>query len=588
MPVYRMRGLGSKGVIKDMPPFELPPDCWSDASNVRFFGGRVSKMGGNVPSLTEYHPAGAIPLAIVQRSNQEELVYGTPDSLYNIYGGLHNKISALKKDSAGLPIEGDYVTYNAAPESTWYYTTLSNSMIFCNELDDPQGLRPIDNNFDVIPGWGRPFKPKSYDDKGNPVYDYKVKSWKSPRLRTFKNYLIAMGMIEGSTEYPQRIRWSDVSYVNDLPTNWHEDDPNTDGGFNDLTNSIGEIIDGVPLRDSFVVYTDRDTFLMDYVGGDYIFNFRKLFSDSGILAPECAIEFEGQHFVVSESDIFVHNGSNRKSIVTGRVKDFLIDEISSSNPSATKVFALEPKKEIWITYVSPGSSLPLTATDRKRSWACNKAAVWNWEYDTWSFYEIPATYDINLGLPQTIDTRRWDLYCGVEATADHDSIIPEGCEDVWDGAPHAHELWEEFGKTFKKQLIYAASSFGKFYTLDEGDNFYYQDGNGVDQERPMVSSVERRSLDFDDQEGEINRHKFLKAIFPQFTGVGSVRFFVGGSNDPESFPTWDDSHEFIIGEDFKIDCFSNYRYPAIKVIDTNLGRWSFTGMDIQYIMEGTR
>lgn len=587
MPIYRMRSLGSKGVVKDLPPFDLPPDVWSDASNVRFFGGRVTKFGGNVPALKETKPEGITPLSIVQRSNKEELIYGTFDSIYRVYGGIHENIGALIDPDN---VDAGHVQYEASPDTTWYYTTLSNSMIMCNELTDPQGLRPTDDYFSTIPGWGRPFKPESYDEQGKPVYNYTKKNWKTPRMRSYKNYLIAMGMIEGGTEYPQRVRWSDISYVNDLPTNWHEDDPNTDGGFNDLTDSIGMIVDGCPLRDSFIIYTDRDTFIMDYVGGDYIFNWRKLFSDSGILAPECVVEFEGQHFVVSESDIFVHNGSNRKSVVTGRLKDYLIDEIASVNPFATKVFAFEPKKEIWVCYAGPGSSLSpvVGGTAKQRSWSCNKAAVWNWEYDTWTFYDIPHCYDINLGLPQTLDTRHWDQYCGTEATTEHDSIIPEGCTDVWDGDSHKEELWEEFGKTFKKQLIYVPSAYGGFYILDEGDTFHYHNENGELMKRPMVSSLERRSLDFDDQEGEINRHKFIKAIYPQFTGKGSVRFYTGGSNDPESPPEWDGSTLFIIGEDTKVDCFTNYRYIAIKLLDTNEGDWSFTGMDIQYFMEGTR
>ena len=125
-----------------------------------------------------------------------------------------------------------------------------------------------------------------------------------------------MGMWENGVEFPQRVRWSDVAMVGSLPSNWYENDQTKDGGFNDLTDSLSHIIDGRPLRDSFVVYTNRDTFIMDYVGGTMVFNFRKIFSDSGMLAPNCCVEFEGQHFVISEDDIFVHNGSTRRSVAT--------------------------------------------------------------------------------------------------------------------------------------------------------------------------------------------------------------------------------------------------------------------------------
>ncbi|MGL5582173.1 MAG: hypothetical protein ACRDCE_14615 [Cetobacterium sp.] len=594
MAVFRMRTLGQFGVIKDLPPFELPPNTWSDSVNVRFAGGRVQKFGGNHVIFDKNQPSGEKPLNLVQRSNREEIVYGTNKSLYLLDGGAHTNISQLKEGSSTSNPE--YVEYDASEDFPWYYTTLSNSMVFCNEKNNPQGLRPLDMNFSELPGWGYPFKPDSYDDNGNPVYSYQKKQWKSPRIRAYKNYLVALGMYEGSTFYPQRVRWSDVSYVNDLPTNWYENDPNKDGGFNDLSDSIGTIIDGVPLRDSFIIYTDRDTFIMDYVGGDYIFNWRKLFSDSGILAPNCAVEFEGQHFVVSESDIFVHNGSNRKSVVTGRNKEFLISEISNNNPLATKVFALEASKEIWVCYVSGRQRIKDNPS--LKEWGCNKAAVWNWEYDTWTFYDIPALLDVNLGLPQEEDIRRWDEFAGTEASivgdppdgVYTDSSWPDGSSDFWDDESHSFDVWSAEGKTFKRQVVYGISDFGKFYLLDDGETFTYYNQDDYDnpRTRPLPVMMERKSLDFDEQVEQINRFKFIKRIYPQFTGSGSVRFYVGGSNDPESPPTWDGSSEFVIGEDYKVDCFSNYRYISIRLTDLNKGQWSLTGMDVEYITEGRR
>ena len=594
MPIFRMRGLGTKGVVTDTPAFELPPDTWSNASNVRFHSGRIEKIGGNEPVLLKGRPHEP-PLSIVQRSNTEALIYGTPTKLYMVEGVNHSDISADKLDADGKPVvdsEGNpvRVTYEASPGSTWYYTTLSNAMIMTTPLNDPQGMTPTDAKFVTLPGWG----------KGGKADDAPVENWKTPRIRAFKNYLIALSMIEDGVHFPQRVRWSDVAYINMLPFNWHHDDPNTDGGFNDLTNSIGKIVDGVPLRDSFVIYTDRDTYLMDYVGGNDIFTFRKLFSDSGILAPECACEFEGQHFVISESDIFVHNGSTRRSVASGRIKQYLMKEISSVNFYATKVFAYQTMKEIWITYVSPGFTKDSRVTDDVENFACNKAAVWNWEYDTWTFYELPKALDVNMAFPPTLDTRAWDQYCGTETQISGtppdgvitDAVIPPGCDDLWNGASHSEEIWEEFGQSFKKQVLYCASADGNFYLLDKGYYFYYK-GDEIDfsddfSRRPVVAFLEKRSMDFDEQEQQTYRHKFLRGIYPQFSGTGNIRFFVGGSNDPESSPSWDSNEMFAVGQDYKIDCFSNYRYPSIRVQDTSEGEWVFTGMDIDYFMEGTR
>ncbi|QIN94806.1 virion-associated protein [Proteus phage Privateer] len=587
MAIFHLRGVGNKGVISDIPPFDLSPDTWSNANNVRFQANRVQKIGGNNPTIMEGMP-NVKPLAVVQRPMKSEMIYGTGDpftnkgKLYRTEGGVHEDISRWVD-----PDDHDKgtVDYNSSPTTPWSYSILSNTIVMSTKFEDPQGITPFTDRFDTIPGWGKPKKDS----------DVTV-NWKTNRIRAYKNYLICLGMIENGVEYAQRVRWSDIAFVDELPQNWWEDSEDHDGGFNDLSDSLSYIIDGAPLRDSFVIYTNRDTFLMDYVGGALVFNFRKIFSDSGILTDGCCVEFEGKHFVISEDDIFVHNGSTRKSIVTGRVKDKLIQEISSVNPNATKVYSYPTRKEIWVTYVRPGSTNP----DGLDNYACNRAAVWSWEYDTWSFYDIPDIYDIGLGIPPDVDNRRWDTMCGTEGEP-----VPEGCDDTWDGKSHSEETWEPYSKTFNKLYMYAASDDNCFYTLDTGFFFYRWDHKKYWEDfksdetikktdpkylskYPVVCEVERLSLDFDEQEQDISFYKWWRSIYPQMTGEGTARFFVGGSDNPYKAPIWTEVQDFVIGEDWKVDCFNNFRYPAIKIQNFSEGEWDFTGFDIEYFKEGNR
>ena len=568
MPSFRVRGVGKVGTIKDLPPYELPPEAWSTSNNVRFVGGRVEKMGGTLPVLTKNMPE-ETPLCVFQKSNTNSIIYGTPTSIYKVDGISHFKIS---KNISTTPGQEDFYTYNASPEDRWYYTSLSNSIVMNYKGDNPQGLRPSDEYFIDLPGWGIPSK-----NGGQKV-------WRCGRIRAFRNYLIALDMVESGVELPQRVRWSNVSFVNELPPDWVEDDDKRDGGFNDLTDSIGKIVDGHPLRDSFVIYTDKDTYLMDYVGGVFIFNFRKLFSDSGLLAPNCVAEFEGQHFVVAQDDIFIHNGSSRKPVASGRLKDFLINEISGINSQATQVFSNTTRKEIWITYAGTGS----IGSD-KTGWSCNKAAVWNWEYDTWSFYDLPHVYDINMAPPPETGTLSWDLLCGTEADPPNDSIIPPDCEDIWDSDKWSEVPWEEYGKDFIRRVIYCASKDGCLYLLDSGTEFIdYDNVNKVDKPRPIVAELIRTHLDMDEAVESTRRYKMIRHIVPQFSGTGDVFVFYGGSDNSTTPPTWDGYQVYSIEDDVKVDAWSNNRYPAIKFVDSSGGKWSFTGYDIDFIQEGLR
>ncbi|MGL5013094.1 MAG: hypothetical protein ACRC6V_02230, partial [Bacteroidales bacterium] len=407
-------------------------------------------------------------------------------------------------------------------------------------------------------------------------------------IRSFRNYLVALDLTEGGVELPQRVRWSNVAYVNELPPDWIEDDESRDGGFNDLTDANGRIIDGVPLRDSFVVYTDKETYLMEYVGGILIYQFKKLFSDSGVLAPECAVEFEQKHFVITKDDIFVHNGASKTPIASGRVKQHLIDEISSVNPYATKVFAYTPQKEIWITYVGPGQTGndprdPSAPIDDSIQWTCNKCAIWNWEWDTWYFMDIPPCFDVNMAPPPDLTTKEWDEFFEED--------------DYWDSPKWQTHQWSELGKDFINRIPYIASSDKALYTVDIGEEQVRwvekldPDGHllGFEEvKRPVVAELTKTHLDMDEVVENTRSHKFIKTITPQFRGAGNIHCYVGGSYNATQEPSWDNYQIFDIEEDVKIDAFSNNRYPAVKFVDFGKGEWSFIGYDIDFVVEGIR
>lgn len=637
MAIMKVRNIGGKGVIKDLPSFDLPPEAWSDSNNVRFISNRIEKIGGYMPVLTKGMPD-SFPLAILSRNNTQDQIYATGDSIYLVSGRQHLLVSKGKKNPAYEPPmipyenydsdkpEDDRETiqdpsdetkeipnpeynpkevknpkydkeipettpgfkYSAGPENTWYYTTLSNAIVMNNKLDDPQGLVPYKDSFFDLPGWGWPSKNKRPTGKEG---EKPPRDWKAGRIRSFRNYLIALDLVEGGVDLPQRVRWSNVAYVNELPPDWVEDDEARDGGFNDLTDANGRIVDGVPLRDSFVIYTDQETYLMEYVGGVLIYQFKKLFSDSGVLAPECAVEFEQKHFVITKDDIFVHNGSSKQPVASGRVKQYLIDEISAINPYATKVFAYTPQKEIWITYVGPGQR---SAEDSSVAWTCNKCAIWNWEWDTWYFMDIPPCFDVNMAPPPDLTTPEWDDMDG-QIDIDPENPVPPPeeqeplPEDWWDAPKWENYQWSELGKDFIKRIPYIAGRDKALYTLDVGhEQVRWDPVEKKESSRPVLAELYRAHLDMDEMVESTRSHKFIRHITPQFRGFGNVHCYVGGSLNPTQEPDWDNYQIFDIEEDVKIDAFSNNRYPALRFVDFGKGEWSFQGYDIDFVVEGNR
>lgn len=545
----RVRNLGAIGIIKDIPPFDLPTNAWTDGLNVRFKKSHVEKMGGRAPAYTARKPPG-IPLACLPRTNTEAKIYATGTKIYRIEGDTYIDSSRLK---AGSTTETD--NYQAGEDSPWSSTNLSNAIVLTNKRDNPQGLVPNAEHFIDLPGWGKAGKA-----------DTAPKHWTCNVIRSYKNYLVALNMVEEGVELPQRIRWSNVAEVNNLPPDWIQDDETKDGGFNDLSDCRGALIDGLSLRDSFVVYTDKETYTMDYVGGTLIFQFKKLFSDSGILAQNCAVEFEGQHFVISRDDIFTHNGSVKTPIASNRIKQYLIEEISSINPQATRVIAMPTHKEIWVCYVSTGAETSTANTTVSR--ACNKAAIWNWEFDTWTFYDLPNIYDITVMTSPDTSTVGWD-----------DFSHPT---DEWDDKSEETQQWKAADQDFARQVLYCASEHGCLYVIDYGGTMDTWDDKTktVINSNPVIITLERTDVDFDDVVQDVNSYKLIKTITPQIYGSGTLNLNIGGSEVPNSTPNYSEYQTFDVSRDHKYDVLANYRYIAIKFTDQSVSSWKFAGYDI--------
>ena len=69
---------------------------------------------------------------------------------------------------------------------------------------------------------------------------------------------------------------------------------------------------------------------MEFVGGNFIFAFRKLFTDDGLISQNCAVEVEGKHYCFGPSDIYVHDGTTKQSICDERTKNFVFQGLNTN------------------------------------------------------------------------------------------------------------------------------------------------------------------------------------------------------------------------------------------------------------------
>lgn len=500
------------------------------------------------------------------------------------------KLTALRKGEVSVTCTVSQLVqkdYDAFEDYPWYHTIISNCAVATTHYETPQ-VKEFDSEFFVdLPGWG---EQTVVDAAGNP--SVKKYNWKCERIRAFNNRLFALNMRESNasgvtTHYPLRLRWSNFAEENKAPELWDdyaydravssdlaanivgqtEALENGYAGYIDLADSNGSLLEVLPLKDYLFVYTEFETYIGSPTNNTYQpLMFKKLFNDSGILAPECVVEVEGGHFVVTQNDVILHNGASKKSIASNRVKNMLINEVCLVNPIATKVHLHQDKKEVWVLYVGPG--------EPKESFACTKAAVWNYEFDTWSFRTIPYSYCIGLVDPPVLE--RGPIWADFQ-------------EITWDDPSVDKLVWRKDATNFRQRVTIIGSFLRGFYQVDIGAlDYFYDRTNDIVIEKPLEMRLERTGIDFDNVTNEWNQ-KHINRFRPQVTGTGIYTFEAGGSQFSNEYGHNHSTKEYRVGVDRHVSVRLNHPYLFYNVIDNDVNsNASMNGITIEFAVGGRR
>lgn len=512
-----INNLAQYGVISDIAPFQSPPNAWTSARNVSFESGGVSKSGNRSEVMV---PTTEVVNKIYNKSGK--VYYTTGKKVYQATG------------VGNVDVSKGLAEYTATDE--WFVTELSNVLVFVNESEVPQMFLPTDSELSDLTGWG----------VENPSEEGDVIPWRTSRIRAYKNFLVAIGMIEDGKEYTQRVRWSDLALPNEAPPSWDATDTTKSAGFNDLSEARGKLVDGLVMGDYFILYTTQEVFLVSYVGGNNIFSFRKVFDNVSILAPECAAPVNGGHFVVTTSDVIIHNGSSWQSIITDKIKQNLFSAIGNGDPNKVKVQAYPAKNEIWVLYPSSkGANL-------------DRAAIYNLDNGTWTFRELPSLTAISYGVIPSDDDKIIDTQTQI---IDTDDNIINGV-----------------GQDFVKGSLFASATDLVWWAIDEG----------VSGTVNLPCSMIKQNLDFDDWGVEATQHKQIKAIYPQFQGSGVVNISVGIAENPYDAPRWSESVPFTIGSDRKADFRVTGRYISVRFEGFESASWTLMSYGIDGAPRGMK
>ena len=605
MPLVPFDNVGSIGIIKDIPPYNLPQGAWSDGNNVRFLDNGVKKIAGykevmaTCPfapyyihpyltsaglyywiaygtadiavytgtvwidvtrqatlqldgavlasastitvdagaALTALSATGTLRLGInTGTSNQyEELTYSARDTTTGVIT-LTGTTTYAHPDNTTVYVSGSTVTvdddYGANTSSRrWTATNLNGLVVATNGFDAPQ-MWPLSAG---IPSTATPFR--------------ELQNWPTgascKSIRSFRTFLVGLNWNRDNQE-PRLVKWSTEAAYGEAPSTWDEIDATLDAGEYELSDTPGDIVDGLPLGDSFLIYKEDSIYIMNYVGTPYIFSFKLLSPTVGALSKEAIKEFDGGHFFIGNSDCYICNGQTVTPLLPNKVRRAMFEDLSGDNYQKCFVAADYVRNEMLACFPSSGSDV------------VNKALIWNWKDNTFSFRDLPDTSFINNGIIDITVGATWDA-----------------SSEYWDTGTGT---WGERNyDNVKKNLVFCDVSNTKIFRDSFGNT---KDGTN------MTSFVERTGLDLNDPQAV----KFVSAVYPQIevSGNNSVNVYIGRQISTEQGITWEGPVLFNPNTQSKVSCRVSGKYFGIKVESTTDIDWKLHGVAFEVQQRGLR
>ena len=206
-------------------------------------------------------------------------------------------------------------------------------------------------------------------------------------MRAFRSFLIALNITKDGVNFPRVVKWSTEAATQTLPTSWNETTSTVDAGEFELADSKGDILDGLQLRDSFMIYKEDAVYSMTFVGTPFIFSFRQLSPTIGAIAKNCVAEFDGGHAIFGKGNFYINDGQRIKPILPMKLKEYVFQSIDGQQTNKCFVTADYGRTEILFCFTADGAT-----TDQP-----NKAVVWNYITNTFTIRDIPDLSHIGYG-----------------------------------------------------------------------------------------------------------------------------------------------------------------------------------------------
>ncbi|MCP4169332.1 MAG: hypothetical protein GY758_01010 [Fuerstiella sp.] len=300
------------GINVDLPPWEVPEN-WTGGENIHFRRGFADRVDGDFPFLT---------------------VTPIPEYIVNSFDAVGNwwvsaSVEQIEANSGAGWTDITPLTYVDANTANGWTGGVFNGNVILNSVDNANG-------------W--------YWDKVDTEMQDLPNSPTVKAMRPYRDFLIGMDTSDeiDTSNYQvaeEGIAWSNAAV--DIPDTWIPTTSNFAGG-RVLGATSGPVLDGIQLRDAFIIGKSDSIHVMNFIGGQQVMAIRQLETSGGILARNCLAEFENVVYMLTNTgDILATDGSNIASIADNMVRDTIFAQLAGGAPRSF-VAINKTARELWV------------------------------------------------------------------------------------------------------------------------------------------------------------------------------------------------------------------------------------------------
>jgi hypothetical protein len=481
---------------------------------------------------------------------------GTPAFLIGLKNGTVHSWSVSGVGATPTDTDISPTGYTPSDFDTPYTALINNNILYVNRPDRVPWYMVIGGvKFATLPNWDP--------------------TWRCQVLRSCGAALVAINVTKGATAYPTMVKTSDFTLFGATPGSWTAAPSNS--ATENVLPDLGEpLVDALALRDSMVLYSNRETWLMTQSFDDKVWNYRRIFGgkdeSAGSIGANCAAQFNNVHYVFGLDDIWKHDGFTRSSISAGRVRDFIYNNMVKSQANQFFV-AHNPKlNEILFCYVSVDPYCAYKVGNAFGYPGCNRAAVYNYRADTWYFYDLP--YVTSAGFTTPFQGARY-----LDLSAVSYASIGGSYQSLSDATGLAFTMVS-----------------GKYGSVNQAVRTFELPASPVssgtvDSAATAPVFLENRGIDLDELGKQLRMYGVVTSIYPEGRfdpGAAPMKFAFGGSDYSNVPPVYGPTMPFDGAASYKLDYTVSGRYMAMQITYSDAKSFSLSGIDFDMSIIGRR